>query len=64
MYYRLDKETVMAKDGPRIKILMRSTESAYAYATTKNRRNSTQKLELRKYDPVVRRHVLFKESKI
>ena len=54
----------MAKDGPRIKILLRSSESAYAYASTKNRRNTSQKLELRKYDPVVRRHVLFKESRI
>ena len=54
----------MAKDGPRIKILMRSTESAYSYVTTKNRRNTTLKLELRKYDPVVRKHVLFKENKI
>lgn len=54
----------MAKDGPRIKILLRSSESAYCYATTKNRRNTNQKLELRKYDPVVRKHVLFKEHKI
>ena len=54
----------MAKDGPRIKILLRSSESAYTYASTKNRRNTSQKIELRKYDPVVRRHVLFKESRI
>ena len=53
----------MAKNGPRIKILMRSSLSAYAYATTKNRRNTPQKLKLRKYDPVVRKHVLFKETK-
>lgn len=54
----------MAKDGPRIKILLRSSESAYTYATTKNRRNTTRKLELHKYDPVVRKHVLFIENKI
>ena len=54
----------MAKDGPRIKVLRRSSASAHGYATTKNRRNTPRKLELRKYDPVVRKHVLFKESKI
>lgn len=54
----------MAKDGPRIKLRMRSTESAFTYTTTKNRRTTTQKLELRKYDPVLRKHVLFRESKI
>ena len=54
----------MAKDGPRIKILMRSTETAYCYTTTKNRRTTTEKLQLRKYDPKARKHVLFKESKI
>jgi large subunit ribosomal protein L33 len=54
----------MAKDGPRIKILLRSSEGTGAtYATTKNRRNTTTKLELRKYDPVLRRHVIFKEIK-
>ena len=55
----------MAKDGPRIKILLRSTAgTGYTYATTKNRRTTTQKLELKKYDPVVRKHVLFREAKI
>ncbi len=55
----------MAKDGPRIKIKMESTAgTGYIYATTKNRRNTTAKLEMKKYDPVVRKHVLFKEAKI
>jgi large subunit ribosomal protein L33 len=54
----------MAKEGPRIKILLRSTESPYTYASTKNRRTTTGKLELRKYDPVIRRHTLFRETKI
>jgi large subunit ribosomal protein L33 len=54
----------MAKDGPRIKILLRSEEgTGVTYATTKNRRNTTAKLELRKYDPVLRRHVIFREIK-
>ena len=55
----------MAKDGPRIKIKLESTEgTGYFYTTTKNRRNSTGKLELKKYDPVARKHVIFKEAKI
>ena len=54
----------MAKDGPRIKILLRSTaETGFTYASTKNHRTMTTKLELRKYDPVVRRHVVFREIK-
>jgi len=54
----------MAKDGPRIKILLRSSAgTGTVYATTKNRRTTTSKLELRKYDPVIRRHVPFHEIK-
>lgn len=54
----------MAKDGPRIKILLRSTEgTGTTYATLKNRRNTTAKLELRKYDSKLRRHTIFREIK-
>lgn len=53
----------MAKSANRIIIKMRSTKSAYFYTTTKNKRNTPGKLELRKYDPNVRKHVLFRESK-
>jgi large subunit ribosomal protein L33 len=31
--------------------------------TTKNKQKNPERLELRKYDPVVRRHVPFKESR-
>ena len=34
------------------------------YTTTKNRRTATKKLELKKYDRKIRKHVLFKESKM
>jgi large subunit ribosomal protein L33 len=58
-------ENLMAKDGPRIIIKMVSTAgTGYFYATEKNRRNTTDKLELKKYDPVARKHVTFKEQKI
>lgn len=53
----------MAKKGPRVLIRMRSTESAHMYLTEKNRRNDTGRLELRKYDPIVRRHVIYREAK-
>ena len=32
--------------------------------TRKNPRTKTEKMELKKYDPVVRKHVVFKESKM
>ena len=41
-----------------------STESNYYYTTTKNKKTKPEKLELKKYDPIVRKHVLFKEEKI
>lgn len=52
----------MAK-GKRDKIKLKSTESAHCYYTTKNKANTPQRLELKKFDPVVRRHVLYRESK-
>ncbi|MBE2202529.1 MAG: 50S ribosomal protein L33 [Anaerolinea sp.] len=51
------------KKGPRQLIKLRSTESSYIYYSQKNRRNGTARLELRKYDPTLRQHVIFRESK-
>lgn len=48
----------------REKIKMKSTESSYYYTTTKNKRNTPGKLKLRKYDPVLQKHVEFVEDKI
>ena len=53
----------MAKKGHRVLIKMKSTESAHTYSTMKNPRNTVDKLQLKKYDPVVRKHVLYKESR-
>ncbi|MSP71580.1 MAG: 50S ribosomal protein L33 [Myxococcales bacterium] len=54
----------MAK-AKRDKIKLESTaNTGYFYTTTKNRRSTGGKLELMKYDPVVRKHVLFKETKL
>lgn len=44
------------------RVRLKSTESPHCYYTVKNKRNLPNKLEFRKYDPVVRRHVLYRES--
>lgn len=41
-----------------------SAGTGHYYTVTKNKKLSTDKLEVKKYDPVVRRHVLYKEGKI
>ncbi|HOT92279.1 MAG TPA: 50S ribosomal protein L33 [Anaerolineae bacterium] len=51
------------KKGVRVLIKMKSTESGYIYLTEKNRRNDPQRLEMRRYDPFVRKHVIFRETK-
>ncbi len=51
------------KKGARILVKMKSTESGHIYYTQKNRRNDPGRLELRRYDPFVRRHVKYRESK-
>jgi large subunit ribosomal protein L33 len=38
--------------------------TGFFYVTKKNTRNMTEKLTLKKYDPVLRKHVTFKEGKI
>jgi large subunit ribosomal protein L33 len=48
-----------------IKIKLLSTaDTGYFYVTKKNARTKTEKLAFKKYDPVVRKHVEFKETKI
>jgi large subunit ribosomal protein L33 len=48
-----------------IKIKLVSTaDTGYFYVTKKNARTSTEKLSFKKYDPVAKKHVDFKEAKI
>lgn len=50
---------------PRDKIKMVSSAgTGYFYTTDKNKRTTPDKLEMKKFDPVVRKHVMFKEAKI
>jgi large subunit ribosomal protein L33 len=44
--------------------LVSSADTGYYYVAKKNSRTMTEKLTLKKYDPVARKHVEFKESKI
>ncbi len=44
--------------------LVSSAGTGHFYTTTKNKRTMTGKMEIKKYDPVVRKHVLYKEGKI
>ena len=49
----------------REKIRMNSTAgTGHFYTTDKNKRTMPEKLEMKKFDPVVRRHVMYKEAKI
>ena len=48
-----------------VKIRLVSTaDTGYFYVTKKNSRTQTDKISMKKYDPVVRKHVEFKEGKI
>lgn len=54
----------MARNEIRPVVKLRSTAgTGYTYVTRKNRRNDPDRLVLRKFDPVARRHVSFKEER-
>ena len=49
----------------REKIKLESTAcTGHFYTTTKNKRTTPDKMEIKKFDPVARKHVLYKETKI
>ncbi len=55
----------MAKKSKREKIKLESSAgTGHFYTTTKNKTNTPHKLEFTKYDPVVRKHVVYKEAKL
>ncbi|MBM3503491.1 MAG: 50S ribosomal protein L33 [Alphaproteobacteria bacterium] len=48
-----------------VKIKLVSTaDTGYYYVTKKNPRTQTEKMTVRKYDPIARKHVAFKEARI
>jgi len=44
--------------------LVSSAGTGYFYTTTKNKRTMPEKMEIKKFDPKIRQHVIFKEAKI
>ncbi|MFT5062819.1 MAG: large subunit ribosomal protein L33 [Gammaproteobacteria bacterium] len=44
--------------------LVSSAGTGHFYTTVKNKKNTTEKMVLKKYDPVIRKHVDYKEAKI
>ncbi len=44
--------------------MVSSAGTGHFYTTDKNKRTTPDKLEMKKFDPVVRKHVMYKEAKI
>jgi large subunit ribosomal protein L33 len=57
-------EDEMAKPVTQKIKLVSNAGTGYYYVTKKNPRTATEKLVFKKYDPIARKHVEFKESKI
>lgn len=60
----------MAKKGSRIQVILECTEHKTSgqagmsrYVTTKNRKNTTERIELKKYNPVLKKYTIHKEIK-
>ena len=54
----------MAKGGREKIKLESSAGTGHFYTTTKNKRTKHDKIEIKKYDPKARKHVLYKEIKL
>ncbi len=44
--------------------LVSSANTGHFYTTTKNKKNMPDKMEIKKFDPTIRKHVIYKEAKI
>ena len=50
---------------PRDKIKLESSAgTGHFYTTSKNKKNTPDKMEMKKFDPVARKHVIYKETKL
>jgi large subunit ribosomal protein L33 len=54
----------MAKPATQLIKMVSTADTGYFYVAKKNPRTMTEKLAMRKFDPVARKHVMFKESKM
>jgi large subunit ribosomal protein L33 len=64
MFWQIAQPMAKKGKGRELIRLVSSAGTGYFYTTSKNRKTTPDKLVLKKYDPVVRKHVEFKESKI
>ncbi|HDR89593.1 MAG: 50S ribosomal protein L33 [Bacteroidales bacterium] len=60
----------MAKKGNRVQVILECTEhkdsglpGTSRYITTKNRKNTSERLELKKYNPILKKHTIHRETK-
>jgi large subunit ribosomal protein L33 len=44
--------------------LVSSAKTGHFYTTTKNKKTQTEKMEIKKFDPTIRQHVIYKEGKL
>ena len=62
--FRYQEDSPLAKSELRPLVKLRSTGgTGFTYVTRKNRRNNPERMVLRKYDPVLRRYVDFREER-
>jgi large subunit ribosomal protein L33 len=54
---------LLRNDVPPVIKLRSTAGTGYTYVTRKNRRNDPDRLTLRKYNPIIRQHVLFREDR-
>jgi large subunit ribosomal protein L33 len=54
----------MAKSNRDLIKLVSTAGTGHYYTTSKNKRTKPEKIEMKKYDPVVRQHVVYREAKI
>ena len=54
----------MAKANNEIAFLVSSANTGYFYSFSKKKKGVTEKIKVKKYDPVARKHVLFEEKKL
>ena len=65
-----ESDLEMAKKGNRVQVILECTEHKQSgqpgtsrYVTTKNRKNTPERIELKKYNPILRKYTVHKEIK-
>ena len=53
----------MAKKGKRHHIVLRDPETGHTYHSTKNKQNTPERIRIKKYNPMIRKHVEYVEEK-